>query len=677
MFEKILIANRGEIAVRIIRTCKQMNIRTVAVHSEIDSRSRHVQEADEASLLGGDRPEDSYLNKSKIVELALKHGCQAVHPGYGFLSENAAFAKMVEEAGLVFIGPPPQAIMLLGDKVASKKLALGAGVPVVPGPVEPLSDPAELIRAAEGVGFPLLLKPAAGGGGKGMRIVRERKELAQALQVCQEETRKAFGDDRIFLERYIERPRHIEIQILADAFGRIIHLGERECSIQRRYQKIIEETPSTALTEEKREMLGRWACDLARAAGYRNAGTVEFIMDSKGDFFFLEMNTRLQVEHPVTEWVTGLDLVELQLRIAAGEPLPLNQDQVLRNGWAMEARICAEDPLRNFLPSTGIITRYAVPRGKNIRVDSGIEAGSMVSVHYDSLLAKVTAWGETREQARETLIQALNGYHVEGVITNLDFVNSILTHPAFIAGDLSTDFIAEHFEEGRRKVPCSTETLHFMVIAATLVYHNRNNLVRESLKPMASHVGQTSRPAEWVNYKVKAEKDILDIRIFKKNVPREWNVLVNEVPYQVKTPEFEFFRRRLRLKINDQAPMFRLYYEGNFIGVAYNGEVRTCEIYTPREWTLSRYMPKPKAAEDRNELLCPMPGLVVTILVKPGDRVFRGQDLISIESMKMETFVASPADRVVEAVMVRPGQPVETGQVLMTFKKEKPPAVTV
>lgn len=674
MFDKILIANRGEIAVRIIRTCRKMNIRTVAVFSDIDSRSRHVQEADEAFLLGPARSEHSYLNKTKIIDLALREKCQAVHPGYGFLSENAEFARLVSEAGLVFIGPPASAIKVLGDKIASKELALRAEVPVVPGPPSALSDPREMEGIIEEMGFPLLLKPAAGGGGKGMRIVQNREELKTALTLCQEETRKAFGDDRIFLEKFIAKPRHIEVQILADCFGRVIHLGERECSIQRRYQKVIEETPSMALTEDQRQEIGERACALAREAGYVNAGTVEFMLDQKGAFYFLEMNTRLQVEHPVTEMVTGLDLVELQLRIADGEPLPLKQDQIVFKGWAMEARICAEDPLRGFLPDTGMITRYAIPKGKNIRLDSGIEAGSLIGVYYDPLLAKVVAWGETREEARETLVQALNGYHLEGVTTNLDFVNAILTHPAFIRGELSTDFIAEHFEEGRRKLPPPTEVLHHMVIAATLVYHNRTRLVRESLKPMATHVGLSHQPPQWVEYTVKAEDDLFIIKIYKKGMAREWTVLVNDVKYQVKTPEFEFFRRRLRLKIDQKAPMFRLYYEGNFIGVSFSGVTRTFEIYSPQEWALSSFMPKPKAKSVKNHLVCPMPGLVVTILVKPGDRIHRGQDLVSIESMKMESFVASPGDREVEAVLVKPGQAVETGEILVTFKKDQDPS---
>lgn len=672
MIDKILIANRGEIALRIMKTCKRMQIRTVAVFSDIDSRSLHVQEADEAFLLGSARSEDSYLNQEKIIELAVREKCRAIHPGYGFLSENPEFAQRVSQAGLIFVGPPASAMALLGDKIASKDLAIRSGVPVVPGRPCALLDPGEVEDLAVEIGFPVLLKPAAGGGGKGMRIVINREELQSALKMAREETRKAFGDQRLFIERYIARPRHIEVQILADPFGRVVHLGERECSIQRRYQKIIEETPSPALNDDQRREIGELACALAREAGYVNAGTVEFILDQEGRFYFLEMNTRLQVEHPVTEMVYRMDLVELQLRIADGEPLPFQQNEIQRKGWAMEARICAEDPERGFLPDTGMVTRYAVPRGKQLRLDSGIEAGSLISIYYDSLLAKVVAWGETREEARERLVAALNGYHLEGLKTNLDFANAVLTHPSFMAGELSTDFIKDHFEEGQRKVSPPIEVLHHMVIAVTLIYHNRTRLVRESLKPMASHVGLAPRSPEWVEYTVKAGDDRFEIHLFKKDGPREWVVVVDDITYKVKTPVFEFFRRRLRLNIDDKSPMFRLQYQGNFIGAAHGGVIRTFEIYTPREWELSRYMPLPKGPVVENFLACPMPGLVVTILAKPGDRVYRGQDLISIESMKMESFVASPCDGEVEQVLVRSGQAVESGEVLLTFAAGDP-----
>jgi propionyl-CoA carboxylase alpha chain len=502
MFKKILIANRGEIAVRIIRTCKQLGISTVAVFSESDSRSLHVRLADESVFLGDSSAVASYLSMEKIRDAALRHQCQAIHPGYGFLSENGAFAAMIEQAGLVFIGPKADVIATLGDKIASKILAIKAGVPVVPGHDQPLADLDAVVAAAEKIGYPVLLKPAAGGGGRGMRIAHGRDELAVALKSAQEETRKAFGDNTIFIERFVTDPRHVEIQIMADSTGRVIYLGERECSIQRRYHKIIEESPSPAIDSAIRKRMGEMACRLAREAGYTNAGTVEFILDPDGNFFFLEMNTRLQVEHPVTEMVTGLDLVEMQLRVAAGEPLSVAQEDVTMDGWSIEARICAEDPARKFLPSTGLITRYAIPKGVNIRLDSGIEAGSLVSVYYDSMLAKVVSWGATREEARQGLVQALNGYHLEGITTNLDFVNAILNHQSFIDGRLSTGFIDEHFDQGVLKTEPPMESLQFMAIAATLVYHNRQNLVRESLRPMAAKVGPAHKRHVWHHYTV-------------------------------------------------------------------------------------------------------------------------------------------------------------------------------
>ena len=388
MLKKILIANRGEIAARIIRTCKKMDITTVAVYSDADARSQYVREADEKAYIGPSEAGKSFLNKERIVAEAVSRNCDGVHPGYGFLSENEGFARTVSDAGIAFIGPEPSVIAALGDKIAAKALAEQAGVPVVPGHHKPLADSGEALEIAREIGFPVLLKPAAGGGGRGMRIIEREADFASAFTACREETRKGFADDRIFMERYLRSPRHIEVQILADHYGNVVHLGERECSIQRRYQKIIEETPSTAVNGEMREHMGRFACDLARRAGYSNVGTVEFILDRDSNLYFLEMNTRLQVEHPITEMTSSLDLVELQIRIASGEPLPFGQDDVNMNGWAMEARICAEDPFRGFMPTTGIVTRYSPPRGRNIRVDSGISAGSVVTIFYDSLLAK-------------------------------------------------------------------------------------------------------------------------------------------------------------------------------------------------------------------------------------------------------------------------------------------------
>jgi len=668
MFSKILIANRGEIAVRIIQTCRKLGIQTVAVFSEIDSRSLHVREADEAVYLGPSPSESSYLVKERIIEAAQKQQCQAIHPGYGFLSENAELAEMAVRAGVVFIGPSPEVIATLGDKIASKKIAEKAGVPVVPGHARPVADPEEAIAIAQKIGYPILLKPAAGGGGRGMRIAHQADQLKPALKAGQEETRKAFADDKMFLERFIVNPRHIEIQIMADNFGKVVYLGERECSIQRRYQKIIEESPSMAVDQKLRRRMGEMACALARAAGYSNAGTVEFILDPAGDFYFLEMNTRLQVEHPVTELVTALDLVELQIKVAAGQPMAFQQEDIANEGWSIEARICAEDAGRNFLPSTGLITRYAAPRGKNVRVDSGIQAGSMVSVYYDSMVAKVISRGATREEARNTLIQALNRYHIEGVTTNIDFANAILNHPAFIEGQLSTAFIEEHFNSGRVKIAPLQEHLEHMAIAATLVYHNRQSLVRKSLKPMAARLGVSHLQESPPQYMVKGEDTFLEIKLAQAGDSLTWTITVDDRDYEVITPDFEFYRRRLKLKINSQYHYFRLQYSGKYFWTAFCGITRTFEIYSPREWQLARHMPEETKKAGENLLLSPMPGLVVEINVQKGERVYRGQDLVVIEAMKMESGVSSPCDGEIEEINVEIGQAVETDDVMIKFK---------
>jgi propionyl-CoA carboxylase alpha chain len=667
LFDKILIANRGEIAVRIIRTCRRLGIGTVAVYSEADHRSPYVQLADEAVFLGPARARDSYLDKTKVVEAALRQGCQALHPGYGFLSENSDFARMVGDAGVVFVGPPPSAIATLGDKIASKALAIRAGVPVVPGHHEPLADLEEAFEVAEKIGFPVLLKPAAGGGGRGIRIVHGREDLASAFSAAREETRKAFADDRIFMERLIRKPRHIEVQILADEFGNVIHLGERECSIQRRYQKVIEETPSSAVDPDLRERMGQVACALAREVGYTNAGTVEFILASDRSFYFLEMNTRLQVEHPITELVTSLDLVELQLRIAAREPLPIRQQDVSVRGWAMEARICAEDPARGFLPTTGLVTRYAEPRDAHTRVDSGIDTGSLITIYYDSLLAKVAAWGSDRGEAQTRLVRSLNAYHIEGLTTNLDFASAVVNHPAFLRGEIDTDFIDEHFADGVSKAPPATRDLHCMVIAAVLVYHNRWALTRESLKPMMAQVGGVQEPRRRQSYVVRACPDDFTVDLEGDPESHRWSVRVDERTYDVVTPEFEFYRRRLNLKIDGASHMFRLQYEGSHIRAFFSGIARIFEVYKPHEWALTRYMLQEKRVVREDALRCPMPGMITAVWVKEGEDVQRGQELVRMESMKMESGIPSPRDATVEKILVAPGATVQTGDVLITF----------
>jgi len=670
MFEKILIANRGEIAVRIMQTCKRLGVRTVAVYSDADTRSLHRHRADEAVHIGGASSQESYLDMEKLLSVAQDTGCQAVHPGYGFLSENPYFARSVHSAGLVFIGPPASAIEAMGDKIASKDLAVKAGVPVIPGHGEPVLDEDQALAIAGSIGYPVLLKPAAGGGGKGMRIVSGPDEMEGAFSASRQEARKAFGDARVFLERYIERPRHVEMQILADADGSVIHLGERECSVQRRYQKVIEEAPSPALSQETRQRMGQAACNLARQTGYVNAGTVEFVLEGEEHFYFLEMNTRLQVEHPVTEMITGLDLVEIQLEIANGGKLPLRQEEVNFNGWAIEARICAEDPKRDFMPSTGMISRYAEPRGGAVRVDSGVGIGSAVGIYYDSMLAKVVYHGKDRDSARLGLVEALNGYHIEGVVTNIDFVNSILCHPEFIKATLFTGFIGEHFEGGRPLQPQEGRYLELAALASTVLYHVRTAALRNSLEPMVSRIGGSRDQQTTCSYKVKAENDIFDVELVGSPQGRRWmfEARVNGRSHQVETPPFEFYRRRLKLWIDGEVHRFRMRLEKSFIFVAFCGISRLFEVYTTKEWRLMHYMPISREQGKDNALACPMPGQVIDVLVKKGDRVFRGQNLMILESMKMESNVASPVDGIVASVHVGVGQTVETDEILVQFE---------
>jgi 3-methylcrotonyl-CoA carboxylase alpha subunit len=446
-FQRVLIANRGEIAIRIIRACRELGLETVAVYSDADASARHVQLADQAVRIGPPPPRESYLRAEAILEAAQRTQAQAIHPGYGFLSEREAFAQAVLDAGLVWVGPPPRAIELMGVKTTARALMEAAGVPIVPGYQDDAADLDALLRAAQQVGLPLMVKAAGGGGGKGIRIVRHLDDLPEALRGAQNEARSAFNDPRLFLERYIERGRHIEVQVLADAHGNTVHLFERECSAQRRHQKIIEETPSPLLTPELRQQMGRAAVAAARAVGYVNAGTVEFIATEQGEFFFLEMNTRLQVEHPITELVTGLDLVKLQLRIAQGEPLPFQQDDLRQQGHAIEARLYAEDPRNGFLPSIGKLERFLPPSGPGLRVDSGVQSGDSITIHYDPMIAKLIVHDSTREAAIARLRQALRETVILGTTTNLDFLQALLAHPLFVEGRVHTSFIDSHLDE--------------------------------------------------------------------------------------------------------------------------------------------------------------------------------------------------------------------------------------
>ena len=453
--KKVLIANRGEIAVRVMRTARNMGIETVAVYSEADRDAPHVRMADEAVCIGPAPSSESYLRGAHIVAVAKEHGADAIHPGYGFLSENAAFAEQVAEAGITFVGPGPDAIRIMGDKLAAKEAVSGYNIPMVPGTDHPVKDPSEVRAVADRIGYPILIKAAAGGGGKGMRIVEKAEDLDTQIKRAMSEARSAFGDGSVFIEKYVTKPRHIEIQIMADTHGNIIHLFERECSVQRRHQKVVEEAPSALLTPELRDKMGAAAIDVARSCGYVGAGTVEFLMDADLNFYFLEMNTRLQVEHPVTEWVTGQDLVEWQIRVARGEPLPLAQEDLQLRGHALELRVYAEDPLDQFLPSVGTLETYRLPSGEGIRVDNGFEEGMQVPIYYDPMLAKLITYGKDRPAAIRRMIDAISDYQVEGVQTTLPFGDFVCRHPAFTSGDFSTHFVQQHYapeslEEARR-----------------------------------------------------------------------------------------------------------------------------------------------------------------------------------------------------------------------------------
>jgi acetyl-CoA carboxylase, biotin carboxylase subunit len=470
MFDKVLVANRGEIALRVIRACQELGIKAVAVYSEADSRAPHVREADEAVCIGPPPSSQSYLLGDRIIEVAKRTGAQAIHPGYGFLSERAWFARAVREAGLVFVGPPAEAIEAMGSKTAARQLAISAGVPVVPGTTEPLRDAEEAAAIADAFGYPVLLKAAAGGGGKGMRIVREPSELASALGSAQREALNAFGDDAVYVEKYLDGPRHVEVQVLADQHGNVLHLGERECSLQRRHQKMVEEAPSPAVSPALRARMGETAVAAARAAGYVNAGTCEFLLDRDGAFYFLEMNTRIQVEHPVTELVMGIDLVQWQLRVAAGERLPFEQKSFTPRGWAIECRITSEDPSNGFLPSTGRITHLHLPSGPGVRWDGGIEDGSEIGLHYDPMLAKLIVHAPTRPLAIARMRRALRELVVEGVETSRDFHLRLLEHPDVQAGEMSIQWLESHLTE-LTSAPASDETIRLAAVAAALAAH--------------------------------------------------------------------------------------------------------------------------------------------------------------------------------------------------------------
>jgi propionyl-CoA carboxylase alpha chain len=659
MFEKILIANRGEIACRVIRTCRRLGIRTVAVHSEADADAPHVRMADEAVPIGPPPAIESYLRIERIVDAARRTGVQAIHPGYGFLSENPVFAEALDAEGIVFIGPPASAIRLMGDKLEAKRLAVAAGVSIVPGHPEPVRDPKRATRIAAEIGYPVMIKAAAGGGGKGMRVALHARDLRGALERAASEAHSSFGDDRVFLEKFVAEPRHIEIQVLADRHGNVLHLGERECSIQRRHQKVIEEAPSPFLDAATRHAMGEQAVALARAAGYHSAGTVEFIVDAERKFYFLEMNTRLQVEHPVTELVTGVDLVEQMLKVAAGEALPLSQDKVRLDGWAIEARVYAEDPARGFLPSTGRLRRYLEPQGPGIRVDSGVVEGSEVQLYYDPMIAKVCAHGRDRDEAIDRLGAALDGFYIRGVGHNAAFLTALVNHRRFRAGKLSTDFIAAEFGErfaGVAPTAASRTGLAAIAVALRMVQVQREARISGQLPGWRPRLRK-----EWV------------VRLGEENIDVEAKL---EPPLYI--VEAGSTRHELLLEWRPGAPLARATIEGRTAVVQVDrcpegfrlshGGIEVQALVRTREAAEFAARVPPKAPPDTSKfLLSPMPGLIVSIAVAKGQPVKAGQELAVLEAMKMENVLRAERDGVVEEIRITPGATVAADQVLIAF----------
>jgi len=659
MFEKILIANRGEIACRVIRTCRRLGIKTVAVFSDADADALHVRLADEAVPIGPPPAAESYLAIERIVEAARATGAEAVHPGYGFLAENARFAGALGDAGIVFIGPPTEAIRVMGDKIESKRLAEQAGVSTVPGHPDPVSDARLAARVAGDIGYPVMIKAAAGGGGKGMRIALGEQELRGALERAQSEARSSFGDDRVFLERFIEQPRHIEIQVLADRYDGVVHLGERECSIQRRHQKVIEEAPSPFLDEATRAAMGEQAKALARAVGYVSAGTVEFIVDQDRNFYFLEMNTRLQVEHPVTELLTGLDLVELMIRIAAGERLPFAQDDVRLDGWALEARVYAEDPRRGFLPATGRLKRYIEPEGEGIRVDSGIVEGGEITLFYDPMIAKVCAAGADRAQAVARLCDALDAFYIRGSSHNVTFLAALLHHRRFRAGELATDFIAAEFGERFESTGMSKgvrAALAAIAVAMRLIEVERAARISGQIPGW-----RLQRPDRWMvrlrNEDIEVEARVEDDGFAMTIDGRELSLRLDWRP-GLPLARASIDGRAAIVQVDPCSEGYRLTHAG--VEVEALVRTRAAAEFAAR-------MRQKEPPDTSKFVLSPMPGLMVSINVQPGDEVKAGQELAVLEAMKMENVLLAERDGVVEEIRVEPGATVAADEVLIAF----------
>ena len=666
MFDKILIANRGEIACRVIRTAKQMGIKTVAVYSDADRDARHVEMADEAVHIGPPPSRESYLAQDKILDACKRTGAQAVHPGYGFLSENEAFARRVEEEGIVFIGPKHASIAAMGDKIASKRLAQEAGVNTIPGCNASIESPQQAVEIARGIGYPVMIKASAGGGGKGLRVAFNDRDAHEGYTSCRNEARASFGDDRVFIEKFVEQPRHIEIQVLGDAHGHVVYLGERECSIQRRHQKVIEEAPSPFLDDATRRAMGEQAVALARAVNYQSAGTVEFVVGKDRSFYFLEMNTRLQVEHPVTECVTGLDLVELMIRVAAGEPLPFEQKDVARRGWAMECRINAEDPLRNFLPSTGRLVRCQPPPEEDgVRVDTGVVEGGEIPMYYDSMIAKLIVHGSDRHDAIAKMRHALNGYAIRGVSSNIAFQAALLAHPKFVAGEFDTGFIAEHFPRGYAPDTVAHQDPAFLRVLAAVA--NRVHTQR-SVRLSGQLPGHEYRVGEaFVVVTTTADGRIEQVPVSVHVEDKAFEVQAGSRSYRVEvhTPLRQVVIRGL---CNGRPFCAQIERVGLAYRVVHDGTQIDAKVFTPRAAELNALMPFKPPPDLSRYLLSPMPGLLVDVAVQPGQTVRAGERLAVIEAMKMENILVATQDAVVARVVAGKGESLAVDQVILEFE---------
>lgn len=662
MFKKILVANRGEIACRIFRTAKSMGISTVAVYSDADKDALHVRMADESVYIGPSPSVESYLIIEKILDACKISGADAVHPGYGFLSENKKFCECLNAQGIAFIGPSLKAIESMGDKITSKLIALNAGVNTVPGYDDIIKDSDEAVKIAKDIGYPIMLKATAGGGGKGMRIAWNEKECQEGFIRATNEAISSFGDGRIFIEKYIQDPRHIEIQIMADSYGNMVYLGERECSIQRRHQKVIEEAPSPFLTKIDREKMGKQAILLAKAVDYKSAGTVEFIVDANKNFYFLEMNTRLQVEHPVTEMVTGLDLVELMIKVAAGQKLPLLQKDIQLRGWAIETRIYAEDPFQGFLPSVGRMERYIEPADDGVRIDSGIFEGGEVSIFYDPMISKLITYGTDRNQAIEKMSNALDSYYIRGVKNNISFLSALIIHPRFISGNLTTNFINEEYPEGFSANVLSQADMAVFVATAAVIHvikSNRHTLISDQL------VGHEYSPLE-------------KLVVITNNGAQEYQLLVSgsdqsytvDLDGQLFTFETDWCigEPLLRASINGREVVLQVDQIGQHIHLFHQGSKKEILVVSPKLAELNKHMLIKEKPDTSKLLVSPMPGLLVKLSVRVGDTVKSGQDIAVIEAMKMENNLCANNDGVVLNIPVSEGDSLAVGELIVEFE---------